>query len=331
MGEDIDEIVGRFDDVELQDDEGPNPRCDSTVRSHDDEQQEEDIEDGGYCEGDLVCAICLGEIPLEDLAMVKGCDHIYCTYCILQWTLHKDVDQHSVCPTCKQPFSYLMTYRGLDGSLNDFPMEESVVLLRRAEWFESWVRESQNDACCALLEDAKHADDTAWMDEYDEDCYWKEDEEMEAYYFSSAAGKARIVLGNRRFGQGGYISGGHRQARPVKNSSGASGSGSKKKSKNKGLVKAACKEIRPHVSSAIKINTPNAQVKKTHLDSLGTTPDVNCYGTSPPLSGGSYTASVLGSSPSTAVGSVAGSGRRAKRNARRHAEKAAVVGAGQEE
>jgi len=311
MGEDIDDIIGRFDDVELQDD---------------DLQQQDD------CEGDLVCAICLGEIPLEDLAMVKGCDHIYCTYCILQWTLHKDVDQHSVCPTCKQPFSYLMTYRGLDGSLNDFPMEESVVLLRRAEWFESWIRESQNDACCALLEDAKHADDTAWMDEYDEDCYWKEDEEMEAFYFSSAAGKARIVLGNRRFGQGGYISGGHRQARPVKSSSGASGSGSKKKSKNKGMVKAACKEIRPQVSSAIKINTPNAQVKKMHLDSLGTTPDVNCcYGSSPPLSGGSYTASVLGSSPSTAVGGVAGSGRRAKRNARRHAEKAAVVGAGQEE
>lgn len=28
--------------------------------------------------GDLTCAICLGDIRLEDMAMVKGCDHIYC-------------------------------------------------------------------------------------------------------------------------------------------------------------------------------------------------------------------------------------------------------------
>eukprot|EP00889_Picochlorum_renovo_P003695 jgi/Picre1/30725/NNA_006086.t1 len=121
------------------------------------------------------------------------------------WTLHKE---KTFCPTCKQPFSYLLTYRGLDGSLNDFPMEESVVLLRRAHWFEDWIRASQNDASQALLEDARVADDTAWMDDFDDDAYWKEDEEMEAFYFSSAAGKARIVLGNRRFGQGGFISGG---------------------------------------------------------------------------------------------------------------------------
>ena len=28
--------------------------------------------------GELTCAICLGDIPLEDMAMVKSCDHIYC-------------------------------------------------------------------------------------------------------------------------------------------------------------------------------------------------------------------------------------------------------------
>jgi len=28
--------------------------------------------------GDFTCAICLGDIKLEEMAMVKGCDHIYC-------------------------------------------------------------------------------------------------------------------------------------------------------------------------------------------------------------------------------------------------------------
>lgn len=28
--------------------------------------------------GDMTCAICLHTIQLEDMAMVKGCDHMYC-------------------------------------------------------------------------------------------------------------------------------------------------------------------------------------------------------------------------------------------------------------
>ena len=287
--DELDDILGRFDDIELQD-ENTSP-CDH--------EGGDDVSDSDHG-GELTCAICLGDVPLADMAMVKGCDHLYCSYCILQWTLHRETP---VCPTCKQPFSYLLTYRALDGSLNDFPMEESVVLLRRAQLFEDWIRASQNDACQALLEDAKVADDTAWMDDYDEDGYWKEDEEMEAFYFSSAAGKARIVLGNRRFGQGGFISGGHRMARPVKNA-GPSGSGSKKKTKNKGMVKASIKEMRQEVSSAIKINTPNAQRSGKKL--------AESFDDHASPAAGSY---IMGSSPS------AGCGRRAKRNARRHAEK----------
>jgi hypothetical protein len=26
----------------------------------------------------MTCAICLDQIPVEDLCMVKGCDHVYC-------------------------------------------------------------------------------------------------------------------------------------------------------------------------------------------------------------------------------------------------------------
>lgn len=42
--------------------------------------------------------------------------------------------------------------------------------------------------------------------------------QVEAYYFSSAAGHKRI-LGNRRFGENGFISSGRMQARPVAQSS----------------------------------------------------------------------------------------------------------------
>jgi hypothetical protein len=40
------------------------------------------------------------------------------------------------CPQCKAKFSYLITYRHLDGTFSDFPVEESVCLLKRAHWFE---------------------------------------------------------------------------------------------------------------------------------------------------------------------------------------------------
>ena len=42
--------------------------------------------------------------------------------------------------------------------------------------------------------------------------------QVEAYYFFSAAGHKRI-LGNRRFGENGFISSGRMQARPVAQSS----------------------------------------------------------------------------------------------------------------
>ena len=38
---------------------------------------------------------------------------------------------------------------------------------------------------------------------------------MEAFYFSAAAGRARITLGNRRFGEGGFMAAGRQRARPV--------------------------------------------------------------------------------------------------------------------
>ncbi len=39
--------------------------------------------------------------------------------------------------------------------------------------------------------------------------------QVEDFYFSSAAGRARIVLGNRRWGENGYVASGRQQGRPV--------------------------------------------------------------------------------------------------------------------
>lgn len=292
-----------------------------------DSDEESDNEDPSYQQappsptkaseaGDLTCAICLGEIQLENLAMVKGCDHMYCAHCILHWALHKE---EPWCPQCKQPFTYLLTYRTLDGELSDFPAEESVVLLKRARWFTDTLRPCARSS--SLLEDSILADETAWQ-EYADEYDLAEDEEIEAYYFSSAAGRARVLLGNRRFGEGGFIATGRRQARPVP-----------KKVKGKGTgkhVRAAdapvCDEAGPSTSRVSPaVNTPNAnggrnkrqdtpqQAQQQRQISPGV-----AFGTSPHLSGELF----LGSSPATGGlygSSPSGSGRRARRNARRAA------------
>ena len=60
-------------------------------------------------------------------------------------------------------------------------------------------------AVAAAADDA--VDSRDWADLYEDflDAELEEDEEIESYYFSSAAGRARVVLGNRRWGEGGYM------------------------------------------------------------------------------------------------------------------------------
>lgn len=53
----------------------------------------------------------------------------------MQWSLCKEW-----CPQCKHPFDYLLTHKQLDGTVTDFLTEESVVLLKRARWFEEYMR-----------------------------------------------------------------------------------------------------------------------------------------------------------------------------------------------
>jgi hypothetical protein len=194
-----------------------------------------------------------------------------------------------------------------------------------------------------LLEDSILQDEFAWHD-YADEYDLAEDEELEAFYFSSAAGRARILLGNRRFGEGGFMSSGRRQARPVPNAASSSSTNRKVKGKGTGKhVRAAdvspvCNEAGPSTSGARGIpnntsskniassgggtagRTPNAHGGRTRQQLspglLGTSPHLSgelCMGTSPAQGSGLY-----GSSPS-------GSGRRAKRNARRAAADAAAL------
>lgn len=219
----------------------------STARTNNEQQEQE--EEGVFADDcgpdDLTCAICLGQIQPLDLALVKGCEHQYCVHCILQWAMLKEW-----CPQCKAPFSYLFTHRHLDGTPSDYPLEESVTLLKRARWFTE-EQEAREKARALAAAGARRGvtrvevgvDDTEryhgvehdgdappsprdWCDFYEDlvDAELEEDEAIEEYYYSSAAGRARIVLGNRRWGGGGYMRNGRMYARPV-NPAAASGSG----------------------------------------------------------------------------------------------------------
>lgn len=152
---------------------------------------------------DGVCAICLDDIELQETALVKGCEHVYCVNCILQWATYHDNPR---CPQCKNPFESLSVHRALDGSLHDYMLEESVCLLVRASWFKPLVVEHQDD----------------FYDELDDIYYYQyqyqyeyediNDEDLEDAYFHNSPS---LRIGNRRWGDNGYIRAGRQEARPV--------------------------------------------------------------------------------------------------------------------
>ncbi|XP_062231434.1 uncharacterized protein LOC133928920 [Phragmites australis] len=161
-----------------------------------------------------VCAICLDKIALQETALVKGCDHAYCVTCILRWASYKHTP---LCPQCKHPFEFLSVHRSLDGCIHDYLFEESVCLLLRAAWFEPLIVEAH--------EEALEEEEFYHQYQYDDDV---DDLDEEAYYMSRSPS---IRIGNRRWGDSGYIRGGRREARPCQapNESGAGPSRTPKK------------------------------------------------------------------------------------------------------
>ena len=301
----------------------------------------------------MTCCICLGDIPLEDFASVKGCEHMYCVGCILQWAVHVEerraakpsvasgpyaaaargagggsVGAQGVpCPTCRLPFEELLTYRALDGSLRDYLLPESIRLLSRAPWCRAVRARHEAGKTPAVssvdfdaepeVEDYHLEDEEDYFDEAD---YYGCNDKYAYQVRQSGAGKARVVVGNRRWGNGGYVSSGRMMARPRNNSSGAGsssgigskGQGTRGKAGRVGKGKGA--PLGGHVDSQLSLSCSPP--------GLGSTPPL---GSSPPschLGLGDHVA-VLGKGSPEGGGDDAGTprqGRRAKRAAKRAAQ-----------
>ncbi|KAG6605938.1 hypothetical protein SDJN02_02682 [Cucurbita argyrosperma subsp. argyrosperma] len=153
-----------------------------------------EIQGTGHGSHDGVCAICLNKIALQETALVRGCEHAYCATCILRWASY---NKNPTCPQCKHPFEFLIVHRSLDGSVHDFMFEESVCLLLRASWYIPLIVEDREET----YEDP---------DEYYP--YEDDDEEFEEAYLGASSS---LRIGNRRWGDNGYVRGGRQEARPV--------------------------------------------------------------------------------------------------------------------
>ncbi|KAJ4823458.1 hypothetical protein Tsubulata_019690 [Turnera subulata] len=149
-----------------------------------------------------VCAICLNKIVLQETALVKGCEHAYCVTCILRWASYC---QKQTCPQCKHPFEFLNVHRTLDGSIQDYMFEESVCLLLRAPWFRPNVVEDQEYAAYDDQDDYYYP----YSYDYEEE---DEDDDLDEAYMSSSS---HLRIGNRRWGDNGYVRAGRQEARPV--------------------------------------------------------------------------------------------------------------------
>ncbi|XP_031402400.1 uncharacterized protein LOC116211981 isoform X1 [Punica granatum] len=204
------QLVGYFEDLSVQDleDEQSSVRC------------------GKHGE---VCAICLDKIELEETALIKGCEHAYCVTCILRWATYKE---KPTCPQCKHPLEFLNVHRSLDGSLHDYMLEESVCLLLRAMWFNPLVVEDYGNMYDDLEDYIPYEDETFYDYDYsyeDDDGNLDEDD-----YFNVSPG---LRIGNRRWGENGYVRAGRQEARPICQSnfsdSGSSSSSSSRQPKKK--------------------------------------------------------------------------------------------------
>ncbi|MED6125495.1 hypothetical protein PIB30_069057 [Stylosanthes scabra] len=186
---------------------------------------------GNHVHREGLCAICLDNIPLQDTALVKGCEHAYCVTCILRWATYRE---RVTCPQCKHPFDFLFVHRSLDGSIQDYMFEESVCLLLRASWFQPLKVEKQVEH-----EDAFDLVEEFYPYQYDYEYEEEEDDDDldEVYYGSSS----NLRIGNRRWGDNGYVRSGRLEARPVPRSnfhdSGGASSSSRESKKKEAAEK----------------------------------------------------------------------------------------------
>ncbi|PIN06509.1 hypothetical protein CDL12_20942 [Handroanthus impetiginosus] len=187
------QLADGLQDLAIQDQTDMKGNCTSAV---------EEINKGGCDSNNInisnhhgVCAICLNKIVLQETALVKGCEHAYCVNCILRWASCK---KEPTCPQCKHPFEFLNVHRSLDGSIHDYMFEESVCLLLRASWFKPLVEVEQEEVV------VDEADDYYYYD--------NEEEDLDEVYLGRSSS---LRIGNRRWGDNGYVRAGRQEARPV--------------------------------------------------------------------------------------------------------------------
>ncbi|KAF5767821.1 putative transcription factor C2H2 family [Helianthus annuus] len=176
------------------------------------------------------CAICLNKIALQETALVKGCEHAYCVICILRWATYK---KEPTCPQCKHPFEFLTIHRSLDGSIHDYMFEESVCLLLRASWFHPLRVESHEVLDNHVVEDVYPY---AYEEAYDD-----EDEDLDEVYLGRSS-NINIRIGNRRWGNNGFVRAGKQEARPVHHQSHSQDSGAGSSSREPKKKDAAAKD-----------------------------------------------------------------------------------------
>jgi len=197
---------------------------------------------------DRFCPICYQKVQHKDVVKLPGCGHTYCAYCIVRWAEEKD---HALCPQCKGRYDSVMTFRNLDGTVHDSLQEESICLLRRTHWYLHRTKAATQGSKvvrCSELPLGLTAADYEDEEEWDDDDYYctNEIDDTEDFYFSRAAGSARIVLTNRKFGKNGFIRSGRVFAQSTQ------------------AAPHATSDIKPKESDTMLVNVKNPDRKKTN-------------------------------------------------------------------
>ncbi|MQL77900.1 hypothetical protein Taro_010319, partial [Colocasia esculenta] len=176
--------------------------------------------------------------------------------CVLRWASYNKAPS---CPQCKHPFDFLIHSNSLSFcclcSIQDFMFEESVCLLLRASWFVPLTVEPQ--------EEAYEEQDLYLYDEYDAD----DDDIEEDYYITWSS---TLHIGNRRWGDNGYIRSGRKEARPVNRQQhfGDSSGGSSSR-KNKEVVKEVTGRRAKRALKREAADKAAAAKHQQHLERLG--------------------------------------------------------------
>jgi len=168
----------------------------------------------------IACAICLTRPLARDVVLVASCLHAYCAKCLVRWygverrrRERANGVSDARCPCCTRPFSCVLARRALDGSedAEGYLRSESMALLARARW------------CGGDAETEAEGEDEGWSADDDDGDDDGDDVEVEVRT------RRRVVLGNRRFGNGGFVAnGGSRTfARPTRDARASRGKGTK--------------------------------------------------------------------------------------------------------